>query len=223
MMYGIEMDDEDVEELGLLGWNLIGNRNVRLYRYKACIDPRDNSVTLPCNALDADGRSCVEMVTTQYEDWERTTNKNDFGDLGTSFVEQTVEAEKYYQSPWYMSGKMLKFKQVGDKLYFTHNYGTVNILYKGVLSDEEGLPEVTDKEATAIATYIAWVQKFKEGLMTNNQAILQQAQLLKAQWLQQCDQARITYLNQNDFNNIIDIINSWDRPRYSKTGFKPIR
>jgi hypothetical protein len=55
-----------------------------------------------------------------------------------------------------MPGKVLKFEQSGDKLYFTHNYGTVNVLYKGVLLDEEGLPQITDKEANAIATYIAW-------------------------------------------------------------------
>jgi len=57
-------------------------------------------------------------------------------------------------------------------LYFTHNYGTVNVLYKGVIADDEGLPKLTDKEATAIATYIAYVIKFKEGLITNNQAIV---------------------------------------------------
>lgn len=221
MLYGIEMEDEELEEIGLLGWNLIGNRNVKLYRYQACINPIDNSVTLPCNAFGDNG--CVELVTIPYEDWERVTNKNILGDPNTSFTEQHIEAYKYFQSPWYMPGKMLKYEQVGDKLYFTHNYGKVNILYKGTLMDEDGLPELTDKEASAIATYIAWVKKFKEGLITNNQGILQQAALLKQQWLQQCDQARVTYLNQNDFNNIIDIINSWDRPRYNKTGVKPIR
>jgi hypothetical protein len=56
-------------------------------------------------------------------------------------------------------------------LYFTHNYGKVTILYKGILADEEGLPELSDKEATAIATYIAYVTKFREGLITNNAAI----------------------------------------------------
>jgi hypothetical protein len=71
-----------------------------------------------------------------------------------------------------MEGKMLKFQQVGDKLYFTHNYGKVNILYHGIVADEEGLPELTDKEATAIATYIAYILKFKEALITNNAGIM---------------------------------------------------
>ena len=88
--------------------------------------------------------------------------------------------------------------------------------------DEDGLPQLTDKEATAIATYIAYVLKFKEGLVTNNNAIIQQANLLQAKWAQQCEQARVTYLNQNDMNNIIEIRNSFDRARYGKS-FKPIR
>ena len=222
MMYGLELEDQDVEEYGLIAWGLIGNRNRRLYRYQTCINPKDNSVTLPCNALDANGESCVEAVTTLYEDWERVTNYSDYGDNNTSFVEQSIEAEKFYQSPYYIAGKLLKYEQVGDKLYFTHNYGKVNILYKGILADDEGLPEITDKEATAIATYIAYVTKFKEGLQTNNPNITQQANLLYSMWLKQCDQARVTYLNQNDMNNILDIKSSWDRKSYGKT-LKPIR
>ena len=222
MMYGLELEDQDVEEYGLIAWELIGNRNRRLYRYQTCINPKDNSVTLPCNALDFNGESCIEAVTTLYEDWERVTNYSEYGDNNTSFVEQSIEAEKFYQSPYYIPGKLLKYEQVGDKLYFTHNYGKVNILYKGILVDDEGLPEITDKEATAIATYIAYVIKFKEGLQTNNPNITQQANLLYSMWLKQCDQARVTYLNQNDMNNIIDIKSSWDRKSYGKT-FKPIR
>ena len=29
MLYGIEMEDDDMEELGLLAWNLIGNKNTQ--------------------------------------------------------------------------------------------------------------------------------------------------------------------------------------------------
>ena len=220
MIYGIELEDQDLEELGLIAWGLIGNKNRKLYRYTACINPSDNSVTLPCNALEEDG--CVEAVTTQYEDWERVTNYSENGDGRTSFVEQSIEAQKYYQSPYYIHGKLLKYEKVGDKLYFTHNYGKVNILYKGIFADEDGLPKITDKEATAISTYIAYILKFKEGLQTNNANITNQANVLYSMWLKQCDQARIQYLNQNDMNNILDIKVSWDRKSYGRT-YKPIR
>jgi hypothetical protein len=39
----------------------------------------------------------------------------------------------------------------------------------------------------AIATYIAYVNKFKEGLKTNNGDILRMSQVLEGRWLKQCD------------------------------------
>jgi hypothetical protein len=72
----------------------------------------------------------------------------------------------------YASGKFIKYERVGDTLYFSGPYGSVNILYKGIILDDDGLPELTDKEALAIATYCAYITKFKEGIMTNNQNIV---------------------------------------------------
>ena len=128
MMYGIDMEDADMEEYGLLAWENIGNKNRKLYRYCTDIDPTDNSVTLPCNALDINGESCIELVTTSYEDWSSSTNKSDFGDLSTAITEHYIEGSKYYEGPYYMSGKMLQYEKVGEKLYFAHNYGKINIL-----------------------------------------------------------------------------------------------
>lgn len=215
MLYGIQMPDEDVEELGLLAWNKIGNKDVRLYRYSTPIDKVDNSVTLPCNAVE------LEAVTTNYEDWQSSTNKTEYGDLRTAYIENSIEYEKFYTSPYYMSGKLLKYDRAGDKLYFNKNYGTINILYKGILVDEDGLPELSDNEANAIATFLAYTYKFKEGLQLNNKNLIEQAAALKQLWATQCDQARVTYLNQNDMNNILNVSSSWNRHVYSKSS-KPI-
>jgi hypothetical protein len=68
MLYGLELEDEELEELGLIAWELIGNKNTRLYKYTTCIDPSDNSIKLPCNATS------VESVTALTEDWNRVTN-----------------------------------------------------------------------------------------------------------------------------------------------------
>jgi hypothetical protein len=45
--------------------------------------------------------------------------------------------------------------------------------------DEEGLPEINDKEANAIALYIAYVNKYKEAIKTNNKNLMQMALDLK--------------------------------------------
>jgi len=61
MLYGIEMEDEELEELGLIAWNLIGNKNIRLYRYCAEIGP-DLSITLPCNLVEGELGGIIEAV-----------------------------------------------------------------------------------------------------------------------------------------------------------------
>lgn len=221
-MYGISLDDADMEEMGLLAWESIGNKTRKLYKYTTLIDPSDNSITLPCNALDINGDSCVELVTTPFEEWNTVTNKSDFGDLSTAEAEQYIEASKLYQGPYYLPGKVLKYEQVKNKLYFTHNYGRVNVLYKGVFFDEEGLPEISDKEAMAIATYIAYWMTFKEGLRTNNGDKLKMSQMLEARWHKQCDQARVRQLSQNEFNQILEVSSSWDRKIHGK-GYKILR
>lgn len=214
-LYGVEMEDEDLEELGLIAWEDIGNKNTRLYKYRACPDS-DNSIVLPCNA------SSVEAVTASFEDWNRVTNYSTHGDLNSAFIENHLEGEKRFNSPYYISGKYIDYEQVDDTLYFQGNYGTLNILYKGIFSDEEGLPYLSNKEARAIATYLAYTQKYKEGLKTNNGNIINLATSLEQKWLKQCDQARVTSLNQNDLNQIINIKNSWDRPNYGMS-VKPIK
>ena len=84
--------------------------------------------------------------------------------------------------------------------------------------DDDGLPEITDKEATALATYCAYVVKYREGLQTNNANIVQLAENLRLKWLKQCDQARTeSEMSQNDWDQILDARTSWDRKQHNKS------
>ena len=61
-LYGIDLKEEDYEEIGLVAWGLIGNKRTRTYRYKACMDAcDDNTIQLPCNC------DILEAVTTSWE------------------------------------------------------------------------------------------------------------------------------------------------------------
>jgi len=116
----------------------------------------------------------------------------------------------------------VKYERVGDTLYFDKNYGSILILYKGEVLDDEGLPEITNKEAEAIATYCAYVDKYKEGLITNNGNIIQLADTLKQQWLFKCDQARVPEnLSQNELDQVLDAKTSWNRKVYNHS-YKPV-
>ena len=215
-LYGLELEPEQFEELGLTAWNLIGNKTVRLYNYSADISCDNLSVQLPCNC------DIIEAVTYNHEDWNYSTNKTVNVDYNSQFTEQYIEARKLYQSPLYISGKYAKYERVGDILYFDKDYGKVNILYKGVILDEDGLPKVNEKEALAIATYIAFATKQKQGWITNNQNIIQLAQYLYQQWLKYCDSARVPLsIDQNTMNQVLDAKSSWNRKVYNKA-YKPI-
>lgn len=211
-LYGMSMSEEDWEEAALVGWNLIGNKRTRLYRYSVCVDDCQNGVQLPCNCFQ------IEAVTTSFEDWNYSTGDTPNGDLNSAFVESYIEHRKAFRQPLYAPGKLLSYERVGDTLYFDRPHGQINILYKGLVLDDEGLPQITDKEATALATYCAYIIKFKEGLKTNNATIIQMAELLKNKWDLQCDQARSDhYLSQNEWNDILDCKTSWNRKSYGKS------
>lgn len=216
-LYELDLDPEEFEELGLIAWNLIGNKTTRLYRYYSKVDCIDLSIKLPCNC------DIIEAVTYNHEDWNYSTNKTVNGDYNSQFTEQYIESRKLYQSPLYVSGKFAKYERVGDTLYFDKDYGQVTVLYKGVLLDEEGLPKVNEKEALAIATYIAFAKKQKQGWVTNNQNIIQMAQYLYQQWLKFCDSARVPVsFSQNEMNEILNAKSSWDRKIYNKS-YKAIK
>lgn len=213
-IYGVQMKEEDFEEIALVAWNLIGNNRTKIYRYKTCTYPLGNqhAIDLPCNV------DILEAVTTGYEDFQRTSNTDPRSKRGSFEVEQYIETQKRNRDNLYLPGAFIDYEQVGNRLIFSRPYREVNILYKGIILDENGLPQLTDKEALALATYVAWVKKFKEGLITNNGNIINLANQLKQQWLIQCDQARIdTYYSQNDWDEILDAKTNWDRKSFRKS------
>lgn len=212
LLYGIEPTQEVFEEIGLIAWGKIGNRQTKLYRYRTNIDSETLTVELPCNC------TMIEAVTYDFEDWKYTTNDTVNGDYQSQFIENYIEGRKLYKGPYYINGKFAKFREVDNVLYFDKDYGNINILYKGVIVDDDGLPYISEKEKDAIACYIAYTLRFKEGLRSHNQNILQESQLLEQRWLRLCDAARVkSYLNQNDINEILDAKSSWNRKIYNKS------
>lgn len=216
LLYGLDMNEDDAIEIALIAWNKIGNKQCRLYRYCTNIDCDTLSVELPCNCDE------VEAVTYDFEDWNYVTNDTVNGDYNSQYTEQYIEGRGAFRSPFYMSGRFAKYERVNDTLYFDKNYGRINILYKGVELDEDELPYLTSKEVEAIACYLAFTKRFKEGWASHNAQMIQEAQYLEQRWFKLCDAARVKYLNQNDFDKILDVKTRFDRKIFNKA-YKPIR
>ncbi|MBR2247248.1 MAG: hypothetical protein IJ880_09520 [Bacilli bacterium] len=85
-LYDIDGDMEDMEEVGLIAYNHIGNKNTRLYRATLNVNCEDGSIELPCNV------DIIEAVTYCGEDWNYTSNTKHNGDLNSLYVENAIEA-----------------------------------------------------------------------------------------------------------------------------------
>lgn len=209
-LYDVEDDQEDLEEIGLIAYKKIGNKNTILKRVTLPIV--NGVVTLPCDI------NIIEAVTYCHEDFNYTNNLTYDGSAET---EEYIESQKAFTDSFYMSGKFVKYRKVKNKLYINQPCGHVNILYHTELDDD--LPDITESEADAIALYIAYTLKYKEALKTHNQIILAESKDLGNQWKVACDQARVPeYMSQNDMDQALNAKTSWDRKQYNKS-FKPIR
>lgn len=217
MLYDVDINDMDtLIEIGLVAYGFIGNKNTQLKSEIVNVDQKTGLVKIPCKA------DLIEAITDpRVEDWSYTSNVKNFGDWNTLNIEQYIEKSKQSIDPLYISGRFIKYRREGDYIYVNENLQQVCILYHTEELDEEDLPLINDKEAIAIADYIAYTVKYKEALRSNNQAVFQMAQTIKKQWQIHCDAARVPeYVNQNEMNDLLEVMSSANRKVHGRS-YKP--
>lgn len=213
-LYGISMDVDNFEDIAYNGWQLIGNKQTRLHRYRATIE--DNVVELPCNV------DIIEAVYSPNLDASVSSNLTSLPNTYHYFSEGYSEGFKQDKNPFYGRGALLKYRQEGDRLVFDKNYGTVDILYHGIMLDDDGLPYLTDKEVQALAAYCAYVETYKKGLALKDNNLITLSYNMKTEWQKLCSAARIPdHISQNDMDDILDVRTRWDRKQYGKS-YKPM-
>lgn len=170
-LYNVTINENLFEDIALIGWQLIGNKYTRLYRYVG--DTHNRVLELPCNV------SHIESVTCGTEDAPRTSVLSDHL-TGQNHIEHYTESFKTDTHPLYQSGRLLSYREVDGGIEFSREYNNVSVLYHGIIADEEGLPMINDKELLALATYVAYIDCYRKGLGTKNADMLQLAAMLKA-------------------------------------------
>jgi hypothetical protein len=162
-------------------------------------------------------------VATNYEDYQKTSNKNINSGVESGWTEGYIESRKYNTNSLYLPGKYVKYHREGNTLKFSDKFDSVSVLYKGYVVDEEGLPYLTSKEVDAVAVFCAYVKTNKNALVTKDSATMQNALMLEQKWKSLCTQARVPeYISQNDMDEILNVASSWDRKRFGRS-FKPVR
>lgn len=217
MLYDVDVNDMDtLIEIGLIAYNFIGNKNTQLNAEIVSVDQKTGKVDIPCKA------DLIEAITyPNLEDWNYTSNIKNNGDVNSLNIEQYIERSKPVTDPLYISGRFVKYRREGNYIYVNENIPQVCVLYHFELLDEDDLPQINDKEAIAIADYIAYTLKYKEALRSNNPAIFQMAQVIKQQWQAHCDAARVPeYVSQNDANELLEVMSSYNT-KIHKRSYKP--
>lgn len=211
--HGIHMNSDNFEEIALHGWDKIGNKRMALYVYKG--KTQDKKIQIPCNTY------YIEAVTSETPDFLKPDNTNSY-DYTNLLIENHIEATKNYPTPLYLKGRLLHYHVEGENLVFPSDYESVQILYKGVILDEEGFPFLTYKEVEAIATYCAYVETRKQGMISKDRSTLEVSQILKQEWERSCAHARSPeFINQNEWNDLLEAKNTWDRKKFN-VSFKPL-
>ena len=214
-LYGITPDESNFEDIVMNGWSYINNKHTRLYRYVADAD-KDGVLDLPCNV------DVIESVHIPMPDAKMTSNKTVFNEINTLFTEGYIDAWKRLEDPYWTRGKLVKYDEGNNQLFFARPYKNIMVVYHGIIADEEtGLPLVTDKEIKALAAYVAYASLYREGIQKRNPDIIQFAQTIYADWLKLCNAARIPeHLSQNEMDSILDVKTRWDRKQYGRS-YKP--
>lgn len=219
-MYGVELDEDQFETYAMSAWFKIGNKDYKIYKTRMHpIEDPDGGwyVCMPCNL------SSIEAITLDFEDAQETSAVENYHINQTLHFEQDVEFRKWMPNELYARGKYVKYKELGDRIYFTEPYDHVNILYKGLYADEDGLPFLNQKEMEAIAAYCAYVHDYKQARLSKDSATMQLSQIQEAKWKKLCSAARVPLdISQNLANEILDASTSWDRKMYGRS-YKPIR
>ena len=210
-LYGVEPSPTDFEDIALNAWTLINNKHTRLYKYVG--DTKNHELPLPCNV------DIIESVHIPIEDAQMTSNKTVFNSIETLFIENYINCWKRIDDPYYNVGKLVKYKEGDNTLYFTRDYKRVMVIYHGILvNNETGLPMITDKEMQAIAAYVGFALLYKESLVKRDKNLMQMAMQVKLEWLRACTAARVPeHLSQNDMDKILDASVRWDRKQYGKS------
>ncbi len=214
-LYGIFPEEDTFEELALEALTRIGNKHTRLYRFIG--DVHNGKLQLPCNVVE------IESVHIPIPDAQYTSNSESTFWSENIWIEGWIDAWKRLEDPYWTRGKLVKYDEGNNELYFSRDYPRVMVVYHGIIADDEdGLPLVNDKELSAIAAFVAYTQLYKESIKKRDANLMKLAKTVEADWNNLKRAARVkSYLSQNDMDRILDVKTRWDRKFYGKS-FKSI-
>lgn len=211
--HGIQVNEDDFYEIGMLAWKKIGNRRVKYYILEKQELDSNKRIELPCNVYS------IEGVTVDKE-WCDINNTR-FLPLSTITIPSVVKTLDLPSHNLDFPGTFVNYELLklngAEYIEVAMNEGTpINVIYTGLYVDEDGFPMLTQKESEAIAWYILYLTLHKQKLA--KQSIDPNDMIMaKREWTRACGDARVPeLLNQNVMDNVLNVMNSHNRKQYGR-------
>ena len=229
-LFKIDMQEDDIIENAVFALKRIGNVYYETFLHRGAIDA-NGEVMLPCNVKAIEAVTFDNFLYNTYNISEVFLNQNLWVNFPFIYnVRGYNVIGRFDKSNLYSYGLFTNYSFLGDRIKLDYQYfnsllnesdknkfvekRVLNVIYRGYMADEEGLPLVTEKEAEAIAYYINYIDK--QTKFFTGDPLGQSFQVAKSQWSERCVNARIPeHFNQNAMNSILDRLSSWNRKFYN--------
>jgi hypothetical protein len=221
--YAVEMDDDTFVERAYKIWKNIGNEAQAWHILKAKVDG-EKRIWLPNNAEQVASVSSMDVFKDVWGS-DLVIFNNGSLMLSAEYFVAVVTNRLMVNSILdnrrnRIEGLFVDFTHHGDHIQFKSKdlIGThMVVLFKGVISDDYGLPKITYRESEAIAAGVAFIH-YKKLALLGDSAAAAMLEFLKEEKDRLTTQARMPeHLTENQMNRILDTNSSFDRKGYHRS------
>jgi hypothetical protein len=148
--HGLSMDESSFIEIALKCWEKIGNRQTIVYEWLDC-PVREGLIEVPCglfrlHSVTIGGGSC--------DGTQITNSVNSYGIDGSRRPLTVKAGKKYMLEP---KGEYVAYTLTDGFIKIDESISEVNLIYSALVTDDDGLPYLTEKEAFAISWYVSYI------------------------------------------------------------------
>jgi hypothetical protein len=227
-LYDINLQEEDyIDNAWLILNNEIGNR--AKHPFKAILTVDENlTVPIPCNAELITSVTNVTVGDNSMGNLESLTvvNNIDYPQYFSNFYGFSIYRREFLESrtlnrdPYKPEGVYIDYEITEDGYLLFHDTRlqgtTIHIYYKGIILDDDGLPQINEREAGALAARTAYYHIQKNAFRGVKEAMELLPYIKK-------DSARLVlraktamYVSEQDIDKILDVQTSHNRKVYGR-------
>ena len=228
LMHGIIIEEDDFVDLGHVFWKQIGNLYTSMHLVRYEIDENELTVDLPCGVESIEAVTTDDYYASGYSDIiyldsiNSTQRRNRNAYVSRSYDGATINTSHLSTNPIRPSGHYIEYELEGknERIRFKEGMGgrTAYVLYKGLILDDDNLPFINIKEATAICDSVAYSTLRKRAIKGDVTAV-NALQLMDLQSIHRSmASARVSEkFTQNEMDTILQTMTSYNRKRYHRS------